>query len=119
MKFGVGQPEERNGFIRMIPFQLGFVASLENVKKFLYECGHGSQYVTVDSLSLRVLREAPGVTNFEAQVALRTTWILDKPAMTVSEEEEGIPGAPMGFEALFKRMRSGEGAPGRAARPGL
>jgi hypothetical protein len=118
--FAVGQPEETNGFIRMIPFQLGFVASLENVKKFLYECGHGNQYVTVDSLTLRVLREAPGVTNFEAQVALRTTWILDKPAIMISEEE-GIPGAPMGFEALFKRMRSGEGAPEggtRGLRPG-
>ena len=108
--FGVGQPEERNGFIRMIPFQIGFVASLEDVKKFLYWCGHGNQYVTVDSLSLRVLREAPGVTNFEAQVALKTTWILDKPAVTL-DEQEGMPGAPMGFEAIWQRMRGNGGEP--------
>lgn len=108
--FGVGQPEERNGFIRMIPFQIGFIASLEDVKKFLYWCGHGNQYVTVDSLSLRVLREAPGVTNFEAQVALKTTWILDKPAAVITEEE-GIPGAPMGFEAMLQRMRGSGGSP--------
>jgi len=117
--FGVGQPQTTSGFINLIPFQLGFIASLEDVKRFLHRCGNGPQYVSVDSLSLRALRDVPGVTNFEVQVSLTTTWILDKPAVTISEEEGLLgEGGLGGFGALMRRMKA-PGAAGPDAFPGL
>ena len=117
--FGVGQPETSNGFINAIPFQLGFVASLDNVKRFLHRCGSGPQYVAVDNLSLRALRDLPGVTNFEVQVSLTTTWILDKPAVTISEEDEFLGGGEFGGFGAFMRRMKATGAEGPDAFPGF
>ena len=116
--FSVGAPIEESGFIRLIPFQVGFVASMEDVKKFLYACGYGPQYISVETISLRALREASGITNFQVDVALTTTWIVDKPAVA-AVVEGAAQGAPDGLQALVARLRAGgaatEGPRGAAA----
>jgi hypothetical protein len=109
--FTVGAPIEKSGFVRLLPFQIGFIASMENVKKFLYWCGYGPQYVKVEYVSLSAIREGLIARNFQANVILTTTWILDKPAVTVAEEAEAVPGMPTGWAELL-RQRGGIGGRG-------
>jgi len=111
--FTVGAPIEKSGFIRLLPFQIGFIASMDSVKKFLYWCGYGPQYVKVEYVSLRAIREGLIVRNFQADIILTTTWILDKPATVVAEKEEAMPGMPAGWAELLKQ-RGGIGGRGEA-----
>jgi hypothetical protein len=118
--FTVGAPIEKSGFVRLLPFQLGFVADMDGVKKFLYWCGYGPQYIRVEHVSLSAIREGLIARNFQANVILTTTWILDKPAVTVAEAEEAVPGMPTAWADLLKQ-RGGIGGRGEAPlslRPG-
>ena len=74
-KCQTGEPSERDGFLQIIPIQVSFVARLQGVKKFLYACGHDKQYLTVDQLSLKSIREPTGETYFRLEAMLRTSWI--------------------------------------------
>jgi len=122
--FGVGAPIYKNGFVGVIPVQIGFLAPVEAVKKFLYWCGYGPQYIRVESVSLSVVRDALGGTNLQAQLLLTTTWILeDKKFAEEKAPETGFgPGGllprPEGagtaagsrfFEAIDRARREREG----------
>ncbi len=118
--FTVGAPIEKSGFVRLLPFQIGFVASMENVKKFLYWCGYGPQYVRVEHVSLSAIREGLVARNFQVNIILTTTWVLDRPAVAVAEAERAVPGMPTGWEELLRRRGGllGEEEPRPSSRRG-
>jgi len=114
--FSVGTPIDKSGFIQIIPIQIGFVAPMDVVKKFLYYCGYGSQYVKVEAVSLSAVRDPYRGTGIQLQALLTTTWVQDKPVVTAAPET--TPGGEFGFGGLFGRMR-GTGGEGRTTDEGF
>ena len=103
--FSVHAPTQESGFIQVIPIQISFTASLDALKKFLHWCGSGSQYLKVETISLRVLREVSGATNFDAQLFLTGAWVeLDKTAVVAAKE--GAAPLTVGFASSLAARRA-------------
>jgi hypothetical protein len=113
-------PREEYGFINLIPIQVSLQASMDALKKFLLGCSNGPQYLNVNNVSLRPVRDVFGGTKFDVDLVLTTTWLsMEKPAKEPEAEPTGL-GGRRGFgrgpRSMLMMRRRGLGGPG--ATPG-